>query len=132
MVAELLLMLARDGDLRRSAGQAARAFIEETHSLDVMIDGYRTAIAHGLGIEMPQLRASDANEIAPVIERKREPLTPYTSLDARIADALAGLRLGGHDATIRAVARASVGLRLDRLTPKMIGSQPDEPVTPDP
>jgi len=132
MVAELLLLLAHDNDLRRDAGDAARAFVEQSHSLDAMLQGYRAAVSRGFGIELPNFRAANVHEAEPVVVRPNKPRIPYSPLDARIADALAGLRLSGHDATIRTVARAAVGLRLDRLSPPVIGPEFNERVTTDP
>jgi glycosyltransferase involved in cell wall biosynthesis len=116
MVADLLLMLARESDVRTAAGAAARRFIERQHSLSAMVSGYRAAIAEAFGIQLPMPEPIEQYEREPVVERDEPAIGPYSTLDSRIADALMGLRLAGHDATIQSVARAAVDLRLDRLS----------------
>jgi hypothetical protein len=132
MLADLLLMLARDGVARAAAGAAARQFIERQHSLSAMVDGYRAAIGEAFGIDLPTPNPIEQHEREPVVERVEPVVAPYSTVDARIADALAGLRLAGHDATIQAVAAAAAGLRLDRLSVETNGRGPDEPVASDP
>lgn len=131
MVAELLLLLARDAALRAAAGEAARAFVAREHSLAIMIDGYRDAIRFAFGIEMPELPELDLDEAAPVTETGSVTDAQHTFIDARIADGLAGLRLSGHNATIRTAARAVVHLGLDKLPDRSNGRKPNESVTPD-
>ncbi len=131
MVADLLLVLARDEQLRSAAGTAAREFIERQHSLTAMIDGYRAAIQTAFGISMPELHDVELNEPQPIVARTPSVTAPYSSLDSQVADALARLRLGGHDVTIRSVANAMTRLRLDRLTTNENGCVPDEPVAAD-
>lgn len=115
LLAELLLLLATDDELRARAGAAARAFVEREHSLAVMIEGYRAAIRAAWGIELPPVDAVPLDERLAIPTAPERARIAYTGLDARVADALGALRLAEHDGTIRAAARAIRELRLDRL-----------------
>lgn len=131
MVADLLLLLARDRELRSAAGEAARAFVAREHSLAVMIEGYRVAIRTAFGIEMPVVADIELDDEEPVVATNESPRMPYSFVDSRLADGLAGLRLSGHNATIRAAARAVTQLGLDRLPEHENGGTRDEPVIAD-
>jgi hypothetical protein len=123
--------LARDEQVRSAAGAAARAFIEREHSLSVMVEGYRRVIRDAFGIALPELTEMQLDEHEPVVSSPAIVTRSYTAIDARIANALAALRLSGHDATIDAAADAVVRLRLDKLTVDEKGCTSDEPVTAD-
>lgn len=127
MLAEVLLLLARDAALRSAAGEAARDFIAREHNLRVMVDGYRDAISDAFGIEMPVISDMRLDEAVPNASRHEPILSSYTSLDSRLADKVAGLRLAGHDATIHTVARGIVALGLDGLPAHSHEGTPDEP-----
>jgi hypothetical protein len=73
----------------------------------------------------------DLDEPKPTVETDEPPSTPYSVIDARLADGLFGLRLSGHDATIAAAARAVVDLRMDRMATFLDGGEIDEPIATD-
>jgi len=127
MVADLLLLLARDRELRMDAGAAARSFIEQKHNLAVAIDGYRAVVQAAFGITLPDVHPIALDEPEPAVAPAALSSQPFTFVDSRLADALAGLRLAGHDATIQAVAHAATQLHLDRLMANRNGRTSDEP-----
>ncbi|MDQ4044743.1 MAG: glycosyltransferase family 4 protein, partial [Chloroflexota bacterium] len=72
MVAEFLLLLANDGELRDEVGTAARAFIEERHTMPAMIDGYRGAVRDAFGIALPPAGVDGMHEPPPDMEVRPE------------------------------------------------------------
>jgi glycosyltransferase involved in cell wall biosynthesis len=130
MVADLLLLLARNDALRTEAGRAARAFIEREHSLAVMVNGYRDAIRRAFGIEMPEIDSIVVDEASPETAARETASTPVSWVESRVVDEIAGLRLASHDATIVAAARAMTQLGLNKLPAQQNGRTHDEPVAP--
>lgn len=131
MLADLLLLLARDAELRWLAGDAARAFIAREHNLAAMVEGYRAAIHQAFGIELPRLSDLDLDEAEPDTGLNGTLAPPFSAIDARLADCLVGLRLSGHDVTIGTAARAVTQLHLDNLSIHQHGGRFDEPVPSD-
>lgn len=119
MVAELLLMLASDGKLRGEVGAAARRFIEEHHTMRAMIDGYREAVLDVFGIALPAAGPDSMHEPMPEVAVRHEDITtrrPFSSLDARVADAAVRGGVASHGDTMVRVARAMTRLGLHRLS----------------
>ncbi|MEX2314261.1 MAG: glycosyltransferase, partial [Thermomicrobiales bacterium] len=107
MLADLMLLLARDRELRASAGAAARSFIEREHSMLDAVHGYRNVIQAAFGVRLPESPGMAVHEPDPTVSASAVSPVRYSALDARIADALVGLRLAGHDATIHTVSKAA-------------------------
>jgi glycosyltransferase involved in cell wall biosynthesis len=138
LLAEYLLELARDDDLRSALGANARDFVATAHSLERSAEGYLDALGAVLGrtLTLPPatalapLAASISTTAPPVRRsarlhwrphfrnRNRRGAVAVASPDAAdplldgVADALAELRLAGHEPTERAVAREIVALGL--------------------
>lgn len=127
LLAEYLIALARDEALRAGLGAAARAFVEDEHSLERAATGYLRVLSallgRPLGLPAPQAvyAAMAAPGSAPRNQRPAAdvapdgPLPPDLLLDA-VADALAELRLAGHEPTTRTVARDLTALGLGVAT----------------
>ena len=119
LVAEYLELLYRDSELRRSAGDAARAFVATSHGVQHMAMGYREAVAEAYGVELPKVDDIRSVETPPMLRHKvaaQEAATVAPSaLDSTVAAALSGLRLGQHGDTIASASRAVVGLGLHKL-----------------
>jgi glycosyltransferase involved in cell wall biosynthesis len=124
-VAGLLGLLADSDELRIAAGQAARSFIERRHTLQITVEGYQSVIRDAFGVDLPIPDAIELNEPEPARPANPAPVA-YSVLDAALADALSGLRMAAHDATIRRAARAATELRLDRLPVDENGHRRDE------
>ncbi|MGN6810005.1 MAG: glycosyltransferase family 4 protein [Thermomicrobiales bacterium] len=138
LLAEYLLELARDDDLRSALGANARDFVATAHSLERSAEGYLAALGAVLGrtLTLPPVVASTPLAVsvattAPPMRhrsclpwrprfgnRNRQRVAAVASPDAAdslldgIAGALAELRLAGHEPTERAVARDIVALGL--------------------
>ena len=118
MVAELLVLLASDDGLRGEVGCAARTYIEQEHSMQAMVDGYRDAVRLAYRIALPPIGHQlihESLEFASPSEPRGPGPVAYTSLDARLGDVLVRGGVASHDGTMRRVARTVIRLRLDEL-----------------
>lgn len=127
LTAELLDLLYRDDDLRQTAGEAARRFIEAGHGVGKMANGYRDAVRTAYGIDLAPVADVVLSEAAPVVGRF-EPTAPVfhvqpSSVDRRVAAAAGWLGIDDHSDTMRRVAAAMVTLRLNRLHDERKGSE---------
>jgi len=135
LLAEYLIALARDGALRAGLGAAARAFVAGEHSVERAATGYLDVLAPLVGrpLALPDAAAAVAPPVAtPVAPADAEraprnqrpaadvaedgPPPPDPLLDG-VADALAELRLAGHEPTVRGVARDVAALGLGAVAP---------------
>lgn len=114
---EMLVWLANDARARQEFGDAAREFVQNQHSMQASVNGYRTAILDAFGLDLPEPEGGVVVEDEPVV-RAREvvPQNPVDlgSSEGRVVEALMGLRLERHDGTIDAVSQALVDLGLNR------------------
>ncbi len=131
MIAEVMFLLAQDERLRLEAGNAARAFIEQEHNLETTVLAYRAVVRKAFSIDLPKPEGIELHE-APPADESNEPQVPHSRIDGTVADALSGLHLSGHDATIRTAAVALTDLKLHDLTVESNDWKSDEPVSTDP
>ena len=127
LIAELLDLLYRDDDLRQTAGEAARRFIEAEHGVSKMASGYRDAVRTAYGIDLAPVANVVLSEAAPVVGRFESTAPVFhvqpSSVDRRVAAAAAWLGVDDRSDTMRRVAAAMVALRLDRLRDERTGSE---------
>jgi len=119
LVAELLLLLYGNDELRQSAGNAARRFIEAEHGVGRMAAGYRDAIHLAFGLDFAPVADITSFE-PPVVTERGSPTTaraidPPSAVDRDVARAMTWLGIDDRDDTIQSVSAAMVALRLDRL-----------------
>lgn len=119
MVTALLNELAHDPMLRSQAGEAARAFVEEHHTLYHMIEGYRVAIEQAFGISLPKIvDMPTLYELAPntgdasIRSEGCDPPRHLNVVDEAIVDAISDLQISP-DLVLNSVAEASVELGLN-------------------
>lgn len=134
LLAEYLIEFARDERLRDALGARARAFVEAEHSLERSAAGYLDALAPVIGRSLalpvgaepsatPAITIADGVAVASAAPSSRNPApvggvplaaqSGAAGADALVdgvADALVELRLAGHAALERSVARDIVAL----------------------
>lgn len=121
MLVELLFALAVDDDFRAAAGTAGRAFIEQEHTMQVAIQGYRKVIDEVYGLTLDRSDRTATEERIPTDEwlnKQRRPTVPLVASDAigwraSVTDAVGDLRLGDHEPTLHRIAQGIVGLGID-------------------
>jgi glycosyltransferase involved in cell wall biosynthesis/uncharacterized protein YbaR (Trm112 family) len=114
-LAEFLMMLSHDGDLRIEAGNAARRFVEQRHSMQVMVDAYQRVIGRGLGISLSSAGAANLHEAPPLMKTRTRRTPPLNAVDARVVHVVEGSGVGDHLLTLRSVVRATRELGLHRM-----------------
>lgn len=131
LLAEYLIALSRDAALRSGLGAAARAFVAEEHSVARAATGYLDVLAPLIGrpLGLPDEEAPPAPPVGAILSaaapRNQHPMANVAEdgpppsdppLDG-VADALAELRLAGHEPTVRGVARDLAALGLGVSSP---------------
>lgn len=113
-LAEYLVWLAGDERARTSYGDEGRRFVTEKHSMGVMVEGYREAIAEAFSVDVPVIedRVKHEAQVQLPDRRPSRKAVDINRFDGAVADAVHHLGLGDHDGTIQSVARAVVDLEL--------------------
>jgi uncharacterized protein YbaR (Trm112 family) len=117
VIAELLVDLHDDCEVRAARGLAARAFVENNHAMHNAVDGYRQAVLRAYGQALPPIAPGPIAEPAPELSPARSAGRPAPlhlgKHETEVADAVAALGVATHDATIVRLASAQVELGLD-------------------
>lgn len=118
IIAEIVLLLASNDALREEVGDAARAYIQRGHTMTMMIDGYRRAVADAYGIALPAVAEVSVQESEPTTAPpayRGAGLRRYSSLDGRIADIAVRGGIASHDGTMQRIASTMARLGLDQV-----------------
>lgn len=122
MLVELVFALAEDDDFRAAAGTAGRVFIEQEHTMQIAVEGYRKVIDEVYGLTLGRSDRTATEERIPTdewIDNQRRPTVPLAASDAigwraSVTDAVGDLKLGEHGPTLHRIAQGIVGLGIDR------------------
>ncbi len=116
MLTEVYWALHSDDRFRTDAEIVARQYVEESHTIQHMVDGYRTLIERVYGIRLPPLPESPIEESSVVdIRKSGKKLLRRTYIEKNVDSALHDLELAADATLLSAVAEAIVELDLDRL-----------------
>jgi uncharacterized protein YbaR (Trm112 family) len=112
ILAELLVDLHDDTEVRELRGRAAREYVEREHTMQVAVEGYRRAIKQAYDVELPAAAEQPVVEQPPTLPPPRPAARTDRRHFSEIVDAVSALGIASHDPTLRTLATAMLDLNL--------------------
>ena len=128
VIAETLVVLASRDQLRADAGIVAREYVERHHSMQAMVDGYRSVLKESYEFDLPEIVARGDKEppipMSRVMPGDGRGLERYSATTS-VGRAISSIGISARDVDISTAAQAILDLGLDEIRPD------DDPVPSD-